>query len=582
MPEHTTQLTLNELKHQILLGVENWNKWRRQFNADELKLDGISLSGANLDNIDFSELSIMRASLRDCSMRHAHCINSKFCHSDLSGADLSKARLIAADISHANLTRCILHGASTLMLNSTGSKLDYVDFRGHDISTLSLRNASLAWSNLEGQMLDGADFSHLNLEGANLSQCHLRDTNFTGSNLKKAIFNNALISNTLFKQANLTGVSFKGMSLINIHFESSNLSHTDLREVNLSKALLSDTILTGAKLWQVNMRNWVVDDVECDYAYWGEHCDVKTQYKQYEFERLYSQSDAVQIKYPHRVSTQEIAIIPIIIEHLQATFWGALLHLKSLSEIEGGTLITLKIDEYGPNRPTMLKHDIQVEVDRIVNAHIGLRSNGSLLLELREEIANVKERFWPKLLELAQEYEDEQAKLLTIVFMDLKGFTRWGNDELSDKLALFRGLIKPILTKWGASYPNMEGDSLRITFSNTTTALACASMIKGVLTGAGFELRTGVEIGSVSIVNNEVTGVNDLEGSAVSMAARLESCAKPGQILVSNDVKQYSEHRNLFVYTPLKIRLNKSIGQFEEGAIIDCYDVTLKKSLNDF
>ncbi len=581
MHDPITKPTLNALKHQILQGATNWNKWRRQYSTCDLTLDGISLSGVNLDGIDFSELSIQHAKIINCSMKGAHCINAHFCYSDLSSTDLSQARLIAADISHANLTDCTLKGASTLMLNSAGATLDHIDFRGHDISTLNLQGVSLAGANLEGQILAGADLSHLNLENANFRKCNLSSTNFTGSNLKNASFAYALIDKTLFKQCNLTYVNFRAMALRDINFESANLSETDLRESDLHKTCFNKANLTGAKLWQVNMRNWLIDDVCCDFAFWGQHCDVKTQYKEHEFERLYSQSDSVQIKYPHRISTQEIAIIPIIIEHLQATFWGTLLHLKSLTEIEGGTLLTLKIDEYGPNKPTMLKHDIQVEVDRIVNAHIGLRSNGTLLLELREEIANVKERFWPKLLELAQEYEDEQAKLLTIVFMDLKGFTRWGNDELSDKLALFRGLIKPILTKWGASYPNMEGDSLRITFSNTTTALACATMIKDVLTGAGFELRTGVEIGSVSVVNNEVTGVNDLEGNAVSMAARLESCAKPGQILVTSDVKQYSEHRNLFIYSSIKIKLNKSIGQFEEGAVIDCYNVTLKKSLSE-
>jgi class 3 adenylate cyclase len=63
-----------------------------------------------------------------------------------------------------------------------------------------------------------------------------------------------------------------------------------------------------------------------------------------------------------------------------------------------------------------------------------------LLLQrsLKEEIANIIENFWPRLLELAAEREREVVRNLTIIFMDLSGFSLWKDDDLAHKLALFR------------------------------------------------------------------------------------------------------------------------------------------------
>jgi class 3 adenylate cyclase len=54
-------------------------------------------------------------------------------------------------------------------------------------------------------------------------------------------------------------------------------------------------------------------------------------------------------------------------------------------------------------------------------------------------------------------------------------------------------------------------------------------MLRNVRVAAGFELRIGLELGEVSVIHNAVTNQPDLEGTAVSMAARIEASAKPGE-----------------------------------------------------
>jgi class 3 adenylate cyclase len=252
-----------------------------------------------------------------------------------------------------------------------------------------------------------------------------------------------------------------------------------------------------------------------------------------------------------------------------------------VEDVPGGARVTLVVEEPGRHRPSELKQELQKEATKIQMAQLALRRNGVLQGQLKEEVANIKERFWPRLLELSAENEREQVRNLTVVFMDLKGFSQWSDDELSDKLALFRGLVKPILKKWHAGYPNMEGDSLRVTFRNASAGLACACMMRGVLTAAGFEVRTGVELGEVTVVHNEITDISDLEGSSINMAARLEAVAAPGQVLATEKIRHYADHKGLFEFKPVKARLAKSIGSREAGDVVACYAVEMRAQAAD-
>jgi class 3 adenylate cyclase len=183
-----------------------------------------------------------------------------------------------------------------------------------------------------------------------------------------------------------------------------------------------------------------------------------------------------------------------------------------------------------------------------------------------------------KTIELAA--EREVVRNLTIMFMDLSGFSLWKDDDLAHKLAFFRGLVKPVLQRWNAGHPNMEGDSLRVTFKNATIDCACAYMLRNVLV-AGFELRIGLELGEVSVIHNAVTNQPDLEGTAVSMAARIEASAKPGEILTTDKVKFYGDNRGYFEFLPRRVALKKGIGNKKSGDFLDSYSIKLLKSVED-
>lgn len=566
----------NDLVQLIQSGPQTWNKWKASSAKDIRILDGVELTDLTLDNIDFSGMSLQGVTINRCSLKNAKFISANLSHSNLRGNDFSGARFIAAGLAGADLSDSLVAGASFLTATVRGARLDRIDFRGHDLRSLDLRRTSLVMSNLEGQALENFDLSGVNLEGANLSKACLTNANLTGANLQQAKLFDAQLQGAVFRKANLDGVDLHGQGLSGLDFESAQLTNCDLHEANLKGANLANCDITGSHLWKIQATGWNIAGIKCREAAWGKSANKKTHYRNHEFERIYAENTTIELSYPYRLIGTELATLPILIEHLEATFWGIVLRLKSIEDVAGGARVTLVVEEPGKHRPSELKLELQKEADKIHMAQLSLRRNTALQAQLKEEIANIKEKFWPRLLELSAEHEREHVRNLTVVFMDLKGFSQWGDDELSDKLSLFRGLVKPLLNKWQGGYPNMEGDSLRVTFRNASAGLACACMMRSVLTAAGFEVRVGVELGDVTVVHNEVTDISDLEGTSISMAARLEAVAEPGQVLASEKIRHYADRKGLFEFTPIKAKLHKSIGSKSAGDAVDCYAVEMK------
>jgi uncharacterized protein YjbI with pentapeptide repeats/class 3 adenylate cyclase len=563
-----------QLLDLIKKGVPSWNSWKKQSKAP-INLDGVELSRLVLDRIDFSKVSLRGARLHGCRF-----VGADFTSANLEGASIQEnnftdAKLIAANLTKADLSGSVLRGANLLAVITNQTHLENIDFTGHDLSGFMLRGISLAGSNLQNQQLARVDLSNSNLQDVNFAGADLCCCLLNGANLQGARMQGARLLGITARNANFSGLDLSGMDLTRADFSGSNLTDCDFRAANLSKTNFAGADITGAKLWKLATAGWNIDGVQCHYAYWDRAGKDKTPYRKHEFERMFGDAITIELRYPYRLADHELATLPIFIEHLAAVHWGTILRLKSINDVAGGALVQFVVEEMGSHNPSQLKKDLQDEAERIQLAQLVLRSNTQLHLQLKEKIADIREEFWPRLLELAADHEKDQVRNLTVLFMDLKGFSKWSNEELSEKLSLFRGLVKPILTKWGATHPNMEGDSLRVTFRNATAGLSCACMIRGVLMAAGFELRIGMEMGEVLVVHNEVTDVDDLEGVAVSMAARLEAAAEPGEVLVSHRVRHYTERSRRFNFIPRQVPLKKGIGTKSPGDSVDCFAVEM-------
>lgn len=136
-------------------------------------------------------------------------------------------------------------------------------------------------------------------------------------------------------------------------------------------------------------------------------------------------------------------------------------------------------------------------------------------------------------------------KLTTIVAMDVVGYSRL--IELNERGTLEQlkdirtKIIDPTVANYGGRTVKLMGDGALLEFSSVVGALQCAIDIQrelGVRIDSGehkngVRLRIGVHLGDIIVEDG------DIYGDGVNVAARLESIADPGGIVLSKQVHDH-------------------------------------------
>lgn len=131
---------------------------------------------------------------------------------------------------------------------------------------------------------------------------------------------------------------------------------------------------------------------------------------------------------------------------------------------------------------------------------------------------------------------DPERILATVMFSDIVDSTRRAA-EMGDRR--WRGLLESIdsnieteLGRHRGRAVKKMGDGFLATFDGPARAIQCAAAIRdGARNGYGLEVRSGLHTGEIELLGNDVGGI------AVHIGARVGALAKPGEVLVSNTVK---------------------------------------------
>jgi class 3 adenylate cyclase/streptogramin lyase len=130
----------------------------------------------------------------------------------------------------------------------------------------------------------------------------------------------------------------------------------------------------------------------------------------------------------------------------------------------------------------------------------------------------------------------ERKRLLaTVLFTDIVGSTERAQ-ELGDKrwrqlLTAHHGIVRRALKRHRGREIDTAGDGFFATFDQPSDAIECATDLIDRLHQASIEIRAGVHMGEVEVMGDKVGGI------AVHVGARIMSKAGPGQVLVSNTVR---------------------------------------------
>lgn len=125
--------------------------------------------------------------------------------------------------------------------------------------------------------------------------------------------------------------------------------------------------------------------------------------------------------------------------------------------------------------------------------------------------------------------------LQVVLFTDVVGSTERaaaiGDGAWRQQLSEFRAMVRAILDRYEASEVNTRGDDFFVVTASPSVAIETARAIRSEAAALGLQLRTGLHLGEV-----ERHG-DDYAGLAVHIGARIAALAAPGEILVSQTVR---------------------------------------------
>jgi class 3 adenylate cyclase len=126
-------------------------------------------------------------------------------------------------------------------------------------------------------------------------------------------------------------------------------------------------------------------------------------------------------------------------------------------------------------------------------------------------------------------------RVATVVFLDIvestATATQVGDRNWRDLLDEFRRSVRAELEPFGGREINTRGDDFLILFDGPRAAISCARAVRGRAALLDLELRIGVHLGEIDDLGDDVTGLS------VHLGARIASLARPGEILVSQTVR---------------------------------------------
>jgi adenylate cyclase len=128
----------------------------------------------------------------------------------------------------------------------------------------------------------------------------------------------------------------------------------------------------------------------------------------------------------------------------------------------------------------------------------------------------------------------QSRQLAAIMFTDIVGYTAlMGEDEQKafDFLQKNRELQRPLIEQYGGRWIKELGDGVMASFNTVSDAVNAAVAIQKECKKANnFQLRIGIHQGEV------VAEADDVFGDAVNITSRIQACAKPGSIFISEAV----------------------------------------------
>jgi pimeloyl-ACP methyl ester carboxylesterase/class 3 adenylate cyclase len=152
------------------------------------------------------------------------------------------------------------------------------------------------------------------------------------------------------------------------------------------------------------------------------------------------------------------------------------------------------------------------------------------------QIVDEVERFLRGIWERGEwDVVERDRVLATVLFTDIVGSTaraaELGDRSWRELLERHHAVIRRLLVRFQGTELDTAGDGFFASFDGPARAIRCACAITENVRDLGLEVRAGLHTGECEVMNGKVGGI------AVHIGARVASSAGPGEVLVSQTVK---------------------------------------------
>jgi class 3 adenylate cyclase len=135
----------------------------------------------------------------------------------------------------------------------------------------------------------------------------------------------------------------------------------------------------------------------------------------------------------------------------------------------------------------------------------------------------------------SQRTQQPERVLATILFVDIAGSTEqvaaMGDKRWRDMLNEFYGRVREVLQHYRGREVNTAGDGFLVAFDGPARAIRSCKAINDAMNSLELKVRCGIHTGECELVGD------DLAGIAVHIGARVAGLAAPGEVLVSQTVR---------------------------------------------
>ena len=182
-------------------------------------------------------------------------------------------------------------------------------------------------------------------------------------------------------------------------------------------------------------------------------------------------------------------------------------------------------------------------------------------------------------MERATQGRDYHIHLAAIVFTDIVGYSRMMEDDVDRTIAVLErhnAIVLPLVEQHGGEVIDAIGDGLFLLFPSVRAAVDFSLEVQRTVAehnsgGDRFLLRIGIHIGEVRRKDGKAFG------NGVNIAARIQPCAQPGGVCVSDDaVRQLSSARELELRSIGKPELKNISRRIELYRIVTGHEVELE------